>query len=49
MSTGNYNSYPRAPEVLRERDGSLRLTRRRETLEQLLANELTQQTDSARI
>src|SRR5262249_14151525 len=34
MSTANYNSYPRAAEVLRERDGSLRLVRRRETLEQ---------------
>lgn len=40
MSVANYNSYPRAPEVLRERDGSLRLVRRRETLEQMLANEI---------
>ena len=40
MCTGNYNSYPLAPEVLREPDGSLRLVRRRQTLEQLLANEL---------
>ncbi|HZP43061.1 MAG TPA: diaminopimelate decarboxylase [Candidatus Binatia bacterium] len=39
MSVANYNSYPRAPEVLRERDGTLRLVRERETLDQLLANE----------
>jgi diaminopimelate decarboxylase len=30
MSTVNYNSYPRAPEVMLERDGSLRLLRRRQ-------------------
>ena len=40
MSTGNYNSYPLAPEVLREPDGSLRLVRRRQSLEQMLANEV---------
>jgi diaminopimelate decarboxylase len=40
MSTANYNSYPQAPEVLRELDGSLRLVRRRQTLEQVLANEV---------
>jgi len=40
MSTANYNSYPRAAEVMRERDGHLRLVRRRESLEQVLANEL---------
>jgi diaminopimelate decarboxylase len=40
MSTVNYNSYPQAPEVLRDLDGSLRLVRRRQTLEQLLANEV---------
>ncbi|HYR96279.1 MAG TPA: diaminopimelate decarboxylase [Candidatus Binatus sp.] len=40
MSTASYNSYPQAPEVLRELDGSLRLVRRRQTLEQLLANEV---------
>src|SRR6266704_112093 len=40
MCTGNYNSYPLAPEVLREPDGSLRLVRRRQTLEQMLANEV---------
>ena len=30
MSTVNYNSYPRAPEVMLERDGSLHLLRRRQ-------------------
>src|SRR3989449_7845984 len=40
MCTGNYNSYPLAPEVLREPDGSLRLVRRRQTIEQMLANEV---------
>jgi diaminopimelate decarboxylase len=40
MSTANYNSYPRAAEVMRDGDGSLRLVRRRETLEQVLANEV---------
>jgi len=40
MSTGNYNSYPLAPEVLREPDGSLRLVRRRQSLEQMLAIEV---------
>ncbi len=40
MSTAGYNSYGQAPEVLRELDGSLRLVRQRQTLEQLLANEV---------
>lgn len=39
MATINYNSYPQAPEVLRRRDGSLELIRRRQTFEQVLANE----------
>jgi diaminopimelate decarboxylase len=39
MSTANYNSYPAAPEVLREGEGRFRLVRRRETLDQMLANE----------
>ena len=39
MSTTNYNSYPQAPEVLRELDGSLRLVRRRQSLDEMLANE----------
>ena len=39
MSTLNYNSYPQAAEVMLERDGSLRLIRERQTLEQILQNE----------
>jgi diaminopimelate decarboxylase len=38
MATINYNSYPQAPEVMLELD-SLRLLRRRQTLEQMCANE----------
>lgn len=40
MSTINYNSYPQAPEVMLEPDGMLRLLRRRQSLEQILANEV---------
>jgi diaminopimelate decarboxylase len=40
MSTINYNSYPQAPEVMLELDGSLRLLRRRQDLEQIWANEV---------
>jgi diaminopimelate decarboxylase len=40
MSTLNYNSYPRAPEVMLEPDGTLRLLRERQTLDQILANEV---------
>jgi len=40
MSTKNYNSFPEAAEVLRTVNGGLKLIRRRQTLEQLLANEL---------
>src|SRR5262249_26481236 len=39
MSTHGYNSYPEAPEVLRDVDGTLRLVRRRQSLDQLLENE----------
>lgn len=39
MTTKNYNSFPEAPEVLIGTDGGLRLIRRRETLDQMLANE----------
>jgi diaminopimelate decarboxylase len=39
MSTLNYNSYPQAPEVMLERDGSLQLIRERQTLDQMLQNE----------
>ena len=37
MATINYNSYPQAPEVMRRRDGSLELVRRRQTLDEMLA------------
>ena len=40
MSTINYNSYPQAPEVMLEPDGTLRLLRRRQPLEQVWANEV---------
>jgi diaminopimelate decarboxylase len=40
MSTINYNSYPQAPEVMLEPDGTLRLLRRRQTLAQVWANEV---------
>jgi diaminopimelate decarboxylase len=40
MATINYNSYPQAPEVLRELDGSLRLLRRRQPPEAVWANEV---------
>lgn len=40
MSTINYNSYPRAPEVLRDLDGALRLVRRRQALAQVWGDEV---------
>jgi diaminopimelate decarboxylase len=40
MSTVNYNSYPQAPEIMRESDGALRLLRRRQRLEQVWENEV---------
>jgi len=40
MSTINYNSYPQSPEVMLELDGTLRLLRKRQSLEQVLANEI---------
>ena len=40
MATINYNSYPQAPEVMLEEDGTLRLLRRRQLLEQVWANEV---------
>jgi diaminopimelate decarboxylase len=40
MSTINYNSYPQAPEVMLEPDGTLRLLRRRQDLEQVWGNEV---------
>ncbi len=41
MSTSNYNSYPAAAEVMLMKDGSARLIRRRQTLEQVLENEIS--------
>jgi diaminopimelate decarboxylase len=40
MSTINYNSYPQAPEIMLESDGTLRLLRRRQAVEQVWANEV---------
>jgi diaminopimelate decarboxylase len=40
MSTINYNSYPQAPEVMLEPDGSLRLLRRRQVPKQVWQNEV---------
>lgn len=40
MSTKNYNSFPEAPEVLLTSDGEPRVIRRRQTLEQILENEV---------
>ncbi|MSQ23330.1 MAG: diaminopimelate decarboxylase [Chloroflexi bacterium] len=40
MSTINYNSYPQASEVMLESDGTLRLLRSRQTLDQMWANEI---------
>ena len=40
MSTINYNSFPQAPEVLLREDGTPVLIRRRQTLEQILKNEV---------
>ena len=39
MSTINYNSYPAAPEVLREGEGRFRVVRRKQTLEEMVAGE----------
>jgi diaminopimelate decarboxylase len=40
MSTINYNSYPAAPEVIREGEGNFRLVRRRQTIEEMTAGEV---------
>ena len=40
MAAKNYNSFPEAPEVLLDKTGGLHLLRRRQTLEQMLANEI---------
>jgi diaminopimelate decarboxylase len=40
MSAKNYNSFPEAPEVLLRETGELALIRRRQTMEQMLQNEV---------
>src|SRR6266545_1073516 len=40
MATINYNSYPQAPEVMLEPDGTLRLLRKRQAPEQVWQNEV---------
>lgn len=40
MSTKGYNSFPEAPEVMIKGSGELQLIRRRQTLDQMLENEL---------
>jgi diaminopimelate decarboxylase len=41
MSAKNYNSFPEAPEVLLQQDSSLRLIRQRQSLDQILQNEMS--------
>ena len=40
MSAKNYNSFPEAPEVMLEQNGKLRLIRKRQSLEQIVQNEI---------
>ena len=40
MAAKNYNSFPEAAEVLRKEDGSLAFIRQRQTLDQLIENEV---------
>ena len=40
MSAKNYNSFPEAAEALLAKDGSLHLTRKRQTLDQIVVNEV---------
>lgn len=40
MSTTNYNSFPQAPEVLLKEDGTPCVIRRRQTLDQIVQNEM---------
>jgi diaminopimelate decarboxylase len=40
MSSKNYNSFPEAPEVLLQKDRTLRLIRKRQTLNQIVMNEV---------
>jgi diaminopimelate decarboxylase len=43
MSAKNYNSFPEAAEVLLDRQGQAHLIRRRQTLDQVVANEVVPQ------
>lgn len=43
MSMKNFNSFPESPEVLLRRDGSFVLIRRRQTVEQIIQNEIIPQ------
>ena len=40
MSTKNYNSYPEAPEVLIGRKGEIKGIRKRQSLKQMIQNEV---------
>ena len=40
MASKNYNSFPEAAEVLQAPDGTLHLIRKRQTLDQITANEV---------
>lgn len=40
MNMKNFNSFPEAPEVLRRKDGSFEVIRKRQTLEQMIQNEV---------
>jgi diaminopimelate decarboxylase len=40
MSAKNYNSFPEAPEMLLGENGELKLIRKRQTLDQILQNEI---------
>ena len=40
MSTKNYNSFPEAPEVMVDSAGKAHLIRKRQNLEQIIANEV---------
>ncbi|MBN2311132.1 MAG: diaminopimelate decarboxylase, partial [Candidatus Hydrogenedentes bacterium] len=40
MASKNYNSFPEAPELLATRTGAFRLIRKRQTIDQITANEI---------
>lgn len=40
MSAKNYNSFPESPEVLLTKEGTMKLIRRRQSMEHMLANEI---------